>query len=48
MKEYVVLQRMMLEGKEGKWKVWGTIEESKVEDVLGDNARVAALAVGKQ
>ena len=48
MEEYVVLQRMMLEGKEGAWKVWGTIEESKVEDVLGDEARVAALAVEKQ
>ena len=48
MEEYVVLQRMMLEGKEERWKVWGTIEESKVEDVLGDDARVAGLAVGKQ
>ena len=48
MEEYVVLQRMMLEGKEGRWKVWGTVEESKVEDVLGEDARVAALAVGKQ
>ena len=45
--EYVVLQRMMLEGKEGRWKVWGTIEESKIEDVLGDDPRPAALAVGK-
>ena len=48
MREYVVLQRVMLAGKEESWKVWGTIEESKVEDVLGDDARVAALAIGKQ
>ena len=46
--EYLVLQKMMLRGKEGMWRVWGTIEESKVEDVLGDDARVAGLAVGKQ
>lgn len=48
MVEYVVLQRMMLKGKEGDWKIWGTIEESKVEDVLGDDAVVATPAVGKQ
>lgn len=48
MVEYVVLQRMMLRGEEQKWKIWGTIEESKVEDVLGDDAVVATLAVGKQ
>ena len=46
--EYLVLQKMMLRGKEGMWRVWGTIEESKVEEVLGDDARVAGLAVGKQ
>ena len=48
MVEYVVLQRMMLRGTEGKWKIWGTIEESKVEAVLGDDAVVATAAVGKQ
>lgn len=48
MVEYVVLQRMMLRGKEGRWKIWGTIEESKVEDVLGDDAVVATPVVGKQ
>lgn len=48
MVEYVVLQRMMLKGNEGVWKIWGTIEESKVEDALGDDARVAASATGKQ
>lgn len=44
--EYVVLQRIMLNGKEGKWKIWGTIEESK-EDVLGDNTVAATPAVAK-
>ena len=48
MEEYVVLQRMMLKGEEDGWKIWGTIEESKVEDVLGDDTRDAALAVGKK
>lgn len=47
MVEYVVLQRMMLMGEEGKWKIWGTIEESKVEDVLGDDAVVATQALSK-
>lgn len=46
--EYVVLQRIMFKGKEDGWKIWGTIEESKVKDVLGDDAAVATLAVGKQ
>ena len=46
--EYLVLQRTMLKGKEGVWKIWGTIEESKVEDALGDDALVAAAAVDKQ
>ena len=46
--EYVVLQRMLLRGKEGDWKIWGTVGESKVEDVLGLDAVVAAPAVGKQ
>lgn len=45
--EYVVLQKMMLRGEEGKWKIWGTIEESKVEDVLGDDAVVATQTLSK-
>ena len=47
MVEYVVLQKMMLKGQEGTWKIWGTIEETKVEDVLG-TAIVATPTVGKQ
>lgn len=46
--EYLVLQRIMLNGNEGKWKVWGTMEESKAEDVLGDNLAVATAAIGKR
>ena len=46
--EYVVLQKMMLKGKEGTWKIWGTVEETKVEDALGNDALVVAPAVGKQ
>ena len=45
--EYVVLQKTMLKGKEGTWKIWGTVEETKVEDALGNDALVAAPVVGK-
>ena len=45
--EYVVLQKRMLRGEEGIWKIWGTIEETKVEDALGDDALVPAPATGK-
>lgn len=47
MVEHVVLQRKMWRGVEDGWKIWGTIEESKVEDVLGDDGVVATPAVGK-
>ena len=46
--EYLVLQRTMLKGKEGEWKIWGTAEESKVEEALGDDALVVGAAVSKQ
>ena len=49
--EYVVLQRKMLGGKEEGWKIWGTTEESKVEDVLGNDpsdAVFATSAIGKE
>ena len=48
MLEYVVLQKMMLRGQEGNWKIWGTIEETKVEDVWGNDAVFATRGVGKQ
>ena len=31
--EYVVIQRRMLNGKEGPWMVWGTTNESNVADI---------------
>lgn len=48
MVEYVVLQRMMLRGQEGNWKIWGTTEETKLEDVLGNDADFATPAVGEK
>lgn len=41
MVEYLVLQRMTLEGKENPWMIWGTTEETKVEDVL-DESRISS------
>ena len=37
--EYLVLQRMMLKGKEQPWMIWGTTEETEVEDVVKDQSR---------
>ena len=45
--EYLVLQKRMLRGEEEVWKIWGTIEETKVEDALGDDALSPAPAIGK-
>lgn len=45
--EYLVLQKIMLNGKEEKYKIWGTVEESK-EDVLENDTVAATAAVGKQ
>lgn len=42
MVEYLVLQRMMLKGKENPWMVWGTTEETKVEDVLEDDRQIGS------
>lgn len=44
--EYVVLQRMMIEGEEKKWMIWGTMQESKVEDVIGEENPVGSPAIG--
>lgn len=46
--EHVVLQRKMWKGKEDSWKVWGTIEESKAEDVLEADGILATPAAGKR
>ncbi|EFR02538.1 hypothetical protein MGYG_05534 [Nannizzia gypsea CBS 118893] len=32
--EYIVLQRLMIGGKDGEWKVWGLAEETTTEDLL--------------
>lgn len=37
--EYVVIQRRMIEGKEGKWKIWGTTTESDTE-AIADGLKV--------
>ncbi|KMP00278.1 hypothetical protein CIRG_00420 [Coccidioides immitis RMSCC 2394] len=34
--EYVVLQRFMLNGEDGDWKVWGLAEETTPEDLETD------------
>lgn len=47
MVEYVVLQRMMIEGKLNDWMIWGTTQESKVEDVLGEENSLRSPAIGK-
>ena len=39
MLEYLVLQRRILDGKEGPWKVWGTTEETQADDILGKMTR---------
>ena len=48
MVEYLVMQKKILKGTEDDWKIWGTVEESQVSDVLGDDTLLAAPAVGKQ
>lgn len=32
-KEYLVIQRRMLQGNEGPWVVWGTTGESDITDI---------------
>ena len=33
--EYVVIQRRIVQGKEDPWLVWGTTQETSVDEVLG-------------
>ena len=35
-KEYLVLQRRMLRGQEGPWKIWGTTVETDINDIIKD------------
>ena len=39
MVEYLVLQRRILKGKEGPWKVQGTVQETDAKDVLKEAGR---------
>ena len=41
--EYLVLQRRILDGKEGPWKIWGTTEETHSEEILGKVMRKQAI-----
>ena len=45
--EYVVLQKRLIQGKEDQWKVWGTTEETKPEDVLREKSAPYPRAVAK-
>ena len=42
--EYLVLQRMLIEGEEQPWMIWGTVQETPVDEALGKvgEARVPA------
>jgi len=45
--EYLVLQRRIFKGKEGPWKIWGSVRESDTNKVLGEEkaAGEGSLAV---
>ena len=45
--EYVVLQKRILRGKEDQWKIWGTTEETKPEDVLREDSATYSRAMVK-
>ena len=36
--EYVVIQRRIMQGQEEPWLVWGTTQETSVDEVLGSVA----------
>ena len=49
--EYLVMQKMMLRGREGSWKIWGTTEETDVKDVWKEQSskpKARSPAVAKQ
>ncbi|KAI9795482.1 MAG: hypothetical protein M1833_007012 [Piccolia ochrophora] len=39
-REYVVLQKRLLQGKEGPWIVWGTTGETSFDDLMEEEARM--------
>lgn len=45
--EYIVLQKMILQRIEKPWMVWGTVPESKVEDVLGEESMAGLPSMSK-
>jgi hypothetical protein len=38
-REYVVIQRLVMDGKEREWKVWGTTDETGLEWVREEEMR---------
>ena len=36
--EFLVLQQKLMIGKQDKWKVWGTVEEASLAEVLAEDA----------
>jgi len=45
--EYLVLQKLILRGTEKPWMVWGTTQESQVEQVLGEESPVGSPTMSK-
>ncbi|KAL2364211.1 hypothetical protein RJZ56_002881 [Blastomyces dermatitidis] len=43
--EYIVLQKMLVAGKEGDWKVWGFVNESTMEDMETNPAFAKGLSL---
>ncbi|PGH34832.1 hypothetical protein GX50_02393 [[Emmonsia] crescens] len=43
--EYIVLQKMLIGGKEGNWKVWGFANETKMEDMETNPAFAKGLSL---
>lgn len=48
MVEYLVLQKRILKGEEGPWLVWGTVEETDPDEILGDKQEAHQPVVAKQ
>ena len=44
--EYVVLQKTIIEGEENPWMFWGTTQESKLENVLGEENPAGSPSMG--
>ena len=45
--EYMVLQKIILQRVEKPWMVWGTIPETKAEDVVGEGTIIGSPAISK-